>query len=82
VTANGWRTTSNNTAKLARSPLKHACGIIISPRLALSRHSFVQRQCRFRGQSGHENAFCGVSSVHLLSRKKWWEPSDPNAVMR
>jgi len=28
VTANGWRTTSHNTVKLASSPLKHPCGII------------------------------------------------------
>jgi hypothetical protein len=49
VTAYGWRATSNNTAKLACSPLKQACGIIMSPLLALSRHSRAADQCVLSG---------------------------------
>jgi hypothetical protein len=53
VNANGWRTTSNKTAKLARSPLKHACGIIMSPLLAHSRPRLLYRTCRLLTQRGH-----------------------------
>ena len=49
MTAYGWRATSNNTAKLACSPLKHACGIIMSPLLPLADIPELPINVRFWG---------------------------------
>jgi hypothetical protein len=60
VTANGWRTASNNTAKLARSPLKHLCGTIMSPLLAQSGHAWLDCTCLLLTQSGPRSALISL----------------------